>query len=161
MIADHIEHIAKVCGVDCVGIGSDFDGIPTTPAGLEGVDKFPGLFIELARRGWYTTRPNPRVGCVITHGNVVRGEGWHERAGQAHAEGRAKTWPEPHAPLLSSFDVFSLIVNKMIGTGIYTNVATVLILTGDKDLTMALWATRFAVRVSKALARNSYFVLLE
>ncbi|MCR5873553.1 dipeptidase [Phenylobacterium sp. J426] len=52
MIADHIEHIAKVCGVDCVGIGSDFDGIPTTPAGLEGVDKFPGLFIELARRGW-------------------------------------------------------------------------------------------------------------
>lgn len=45
--------------------------------------------IELARRGWYTTRPNPRVGCVITHGNVVRGEGWHERAGQAHAEVRA------------------------------------------------------------------------
>jgi membrane dipeptidase len=51
-VADHVEHIAKVCGVDCVGIGSDFDGIPNTPVGLEGVDKFPDLFIELARRGW-------------------------------------------------------------------------------------------------------------
>lgn len=45
--------------------------------------------MELARRGWYTTRPNPRVGCVVTQGNVVRGEGWHERAGEGHAEVRA------------------------------------------------------------------------
>lgn len=45
--------------------------------------------VELARRGWYTTRPNPRVGCVVTHANVVRGEGWHERAGEGHAEVRA------------------------------------------------------------------------
>lgn len=45
--------------------------------------------VELARRGWYTTRPNPRVGCVITQANVVRGEGWHERAGEGHAEVRA------------------------------------------------------------------------
>jgi len=45
--------------------------------------------IELARRGWYTTRPNPRVGCVLVSHNVVIGEGWHERAGQAHAERRA------------------------------------------------------------------------
>lgn len=52
MVADHVEHIAKVCGVDCVGIGSDFDGIPETPVGLEGVDKFPDLLAELARRGW-------------------------------------------------------------------------------------------------------------
>ena len=52
MVADHIEHIAKVCGVDCVGIGSDFDGIPDTPAGLDGVDKYPALLAELARRGW-------------------------------------------------------------------------------------------------------------
>lgn len=42
-VADHVEHIAKVCGVDCVGIGSDFDGIGDTPVGLEGVDKFPDL----------------------------------------------------------------------------------------------------------------------
>lgn len=43
--------------------------------------------IELARSGWYTTMPNPRVGCVIVdaHGQIV-GEGWHERAGEPHAE---------------------------------------------------------------------------
>jgi membrane dipeptidase len=52
MVADHIEHVRKVAGVDCVGIGSDFDGIPVTPVGLEGVDKYPALLEELARRGW-------------------------------------------------------------------------------------------------------------
>lgn len=52
MVADHIEHIRNVAGIDCVGIGSDFDGIPSTPSGLEGVDKYPALFVELARRGW-------------------------------------------------------------------------------------------------------------
>jgi membrane dipeptidase len=51
-VADHIEHIRKVAGVDHVGLGSDFDGIPDTPAGLDGVDKFPRLLEELARRGW-------------------------------------------------------------------------------------------------------------
>lgn len=45
--------------------------------------------IELARRGWYTTRPNPRVGCVLVKHSAVIGEGWHERAGEAHAERRA------------------------------------------------------------------------
>ena len=52
MVADHIDYIRKVAGVDCVGIGSDFDGIPVSPTGLESVDKFPALFEELARRGW-------------------------------------------------------------------------------------------------------------
>ena len=52
MVADHIEHIRHVAGIDHVGIGSDFDGIPNTPKGLEGVDKFPDLLKELARRGW-------------------------------------------------------------------------------------------------------------
>jgi membrane dipeptidase len=51
-VADHIEHIRKVAGIDHVGIGSDFDGMPDTPAGLEGVDRFPALLQELARRGW-------------------------------------------------------------------------------------------------------------
>jgi membrane dipeptidase len=51
-VADHIEHIRDVAGVDHVGIGSDFDGIPEAPAGLDGVDKYPALFEELARRGW-------------------------------------------------------------------------------------------------------------
>jgi membrane dipeptidase len=51
-VADHIEYIRKVAGVDHVGIGSDFDGIPEGPRGLEGVDRFPALLIELMRRGW-------------------------------------------------------------------------------------------------------------
>jgi membrane dipeptidase len=52
MVADHIDHIRQVAGVDCVGLGSDFDGIPVTPLGLDGVDKYPALLAELARRGW-------------------------------------------------------------------------------------------------------------
>ena len=51
-VADHIEHVRKVAGPDHVGIGSDFDGITSTPEGLEDVSKFPALFAELARRGW-------------------------------------------------------------------------------------------------------------
>lgn len=42
--------------------------------------------LRLAERGLYTTQPNPRVGCVIAHGEEVVGEGWHERAGEPHAE---------------------------------------------------------------------------
>jgi membrane dipeptidase len=51
-VADHIEHIRKVAGVDHVGLGSDFDGIPDTPEGLESVERFPALLQELERRGW-------------------------------------------------------------------------------------------------------------
>lgn len=51
-VAEHIEHIRKVAGVDHVGLGSDFDGITENPAGLDGVDKYPALLIELAHRGW-------------------------------------------------------------------------------------------------------------
>jgi len=42
--------------------------------------------LALAARGLYTTTPNPRVGCVIAQGERVLAEGWHERAGEAHAE---------------------------------------------------------------------------
>src|SRR5712691_9122578 len=51
-VADHIEHIRQVCGIDCVGLGSDFDGITEVPVGLEDVSKFPDLIAELLRRGW-------------------------------------------------------------------------------------------------------------
>jgi membrane dipeptidase len=51
-VADHVQHVRDVAGVDHVGIGSDFDGIPEAPSGLDGVDKYPALFAELARRGW-------------------------------------------------------------------------------------------------------------
>lgn len=42
--------------------------------------------LRLAERGLYTTTPNPRVGCVLVRDGTVVGEGWHERAGEAHAE---------------------------------------------------------------------------
>ena len=42
--------------------------------------------LDLAARGLYTSDPNPRVGCVIATGDRVLGEGWHVRAGEAHAE---------------------------------------------------------------------------
>jgi membrane dipeptidase len=51
-VADHIDHVRKVAGVDHVGIGSDFDGIDHVPVGLEDVSRFPDLFAELIRRGW-------------------------------------------------------------------------------------------------------------
>jgi membrane dipeptidase len=51
-VADHIDHVRQVAGVDHVGIGSDFDGIDHVPLGLEDVSKFPELFAELIRRGW-------------------------------------------------------------------------------------------------------------
>ncbi len=52
VVADHIEHIRSVAGVDHVGIGSDLDGIDQTPIGLEDVSTFPALLAELLRRGW-------------------------------------------------------------------------------------------------------------
>lgn len=67
MVADHIEHIRDVAGVDGVGIGSDFDGIPSTPQGLDGVDKYPALFVELARRGW-----SDEALAKLAAGNVLR-----------------------------------------------------------------------------------------
>jgi diaminohydroxyphosphoribosylaminopyrimidine deaminase/5-amino-6-(5-phosphoribosylamino)uracil reductase len=42
--------------------------------------------LDLAARGLYTTTPNPRVGCVVTSGDEILGEGWHEKAGGPHAE---------------------------------------------------------------------------
>jgi membrane dipeptidase len=51
-VADHIEYIRRLAGVDHVGIGSDFDGITEVPDGLEDASKFPDLIAELLRRGW-------------------------------------------------------------------------------------------------------------
>jgi len=51
-VADDIEYIRRIAGVDCVGLGSDFDGITEVPLGVEDVSKFPDLIAELLRRGW-------------------------------------------------------------------------------------------------------------
>jgi membrane dipeptidase len=52
VVADHIEHVRDVAGVDHVGIGSDLDGIEDTPVGLEDVSTYPALIAELLKRGW-------------------------------------------------------------------------------------------------------------
>jgi membrane dipeptidase len=51
-VVAHIEHIRKVAGIEHVGIGGDYDGISSTPVGLEDVSTYPALLAELARRGW-------------------------------------------------------------------------------------------------------------
>jgi len=66
-VADHIDHVRKIAGVDHVGIGSDFDGIPENVVGLEDVSTFPALFAELARRGWSDADL-----AKLASGNVLR-----------------------------------------------------------------------------------------
>jgi membrane dipeptidase len=56
MVADHVEHVAKIAGHAHVGIGGDYDGVDDLPQGLETVATYPALFAELARRGWTESR---------------------------------------------------------------------------------------------------------
>ncbi|KAG9079844.1 hypothetical protein FS749_008218 [Ceratobasidium sp. UAMH 11750] len=51
-VADHVEHIGRIAGREHVGIGSDYDGVSSTPVGLEDIATYPALFTELRRRGW-------------------------------------------------------------------------------------------------------------
>jgi len=51
-VADHIEHVRRVAGVEHVGLGGDFDGTTEVTAGLEDVSSYPALFAELLNRGW-------------------------------------------------------------------------------------------------------------
>jgi membrane dipeptidase len=51
-VADHVDHVVKVAGIDHVGFGSDYDGITSLPVGLEDVSRFPYLVAELLRRGY-------------------------------------------------------------------------------------------------------------
>jgi membrane dipeptidase len=90
MVADHIEHIRKVCGVDCVGLGSDFDGIPDAPTGLEDVSKYPALLAELARRGW-----SDEDLAKVAGGNILR----VLREAEAVAKRLQATAPIPEATL--------------------------------------------------------------
>jgi membrane dipeptidase len=51
-VADHIDHIRKLAGIDNIGIGGDYDGMTSAPVGMEDVSGYPALFTELARRGY-------------------------------------------------------------------------------------------------------------
>ena len=66
-IADHIDHMVQVAGIDHVGIGSDFDGIPSTPEGMEDVSDLKKIPAELARRGYSATDIHKIMG-----GNFMR-----------------------------------------------------------------------------------------
>ncbi|HSJ15320.1 MAG TPA: dipeptidase [Longimicrobiales bacterium] len=66
-VADHIDHVREVAGIDHIGIGSDFDGIEAVPQGLEDVSTFPNLVAELLRRGYSEADVKQ-----ITSGNLLR-----------------------------------------------------------------------------------------
>jgi membrane dipeptidase len=51
-VADHLDHMREVAGIDHIGIGGDYDGTSFTPAGLEDVSGYPHLIAELLGRGW-------------------------------------------------------------------------------------------------------------
>jgi membrane dipeptidase len=63
--ATHMDHVRTIAGPDHVGIGSDFDGIPTVPVGLEDVSTYPALTAELLRRGWPDTDIRKALGMNV------------------------------------------------------------------------------------------------
>jgi membrane dipeptidase len=66
-VADHVEHVRSVAGIEHVGLGGDFDGTSQLPAGLEDVSRYPALFAELLRRGW------SEADCkALAGGNILR-----------------------------------------------------------------------------------------
>jgi membrane dipeptidase len=89
-VADHIDHIRKVAGIDHIGIGSDFDGITAWPVGLEDVSYYPVLTEELLKRGYSEGDVHKVLG-----GNVLRA---FRKAGQVADELRKTTPPEVDQP---------------------------------------------------------------
>lgn len=89
-VANHVEHIIKVAGIDHVGIGSDFDGITAWPVGLEDVSCYPRLTDELLRRGHSEEKIHKLLGR-----NALRA---FRRAGEVAAQLRKTTRPEVDAP---------------------------------------------------------------
>ena len=85
-VADHIDHIAKVAGIDHVGIGSDFDGVTSVPVGLEDVSCYPRLTGELLDRGYSEADVHKVLG-----GNVLRA---FRRSDEVAARLRKSTRPE-------------------------------------------------------------------
>jgi membrane dipeptidase len=81
-VADHVDHVRRIAGVEHVGLGGDFDGTEDVTAGLEDVSAYPALFAELLRRGW--TEPDC---AALAGGNVLR----VLRAAETYASAAAAT----------------------------------------------------------------------
>ena len=82
--ADHIDHIRDVAGIDHIGIGGDYDGMPNGPVGMEDVTGYPALFTELARRGYSQAELEK-----ISYRNMLR----VMRGAEAYAAGQAGAPP--------------------------------------------------------------------
>jgi len=66
-VADHIDHVTRLIGVEHIGLGGDYDGMPPGPIGLEDVSTYPALFVELLRRGY-----SDKEIAAIAGGNLLR-----------------------------------------------------------------------------------------
>jgi membrane dipeptidase len=88
-VADHIDHLAKVAGVDHIGLGGDFDGVSNAlPEGLGGVDAYPTLMAELMRRGWSDADV-----AKVAGGNILRAMAEAEKVAAS-----MKNAPEENGP---------------------------------------------------------------
>ena len=83
-VADHVEHVRAVAGLEHVGIGGDYDGSGSFPAGLADVSRYPALFAELLHRGWTEDEC-----AALAGGNVLR----VLRAAESEAENLAPAVP--------------------------------------------------------------------
>lgn len=92
-VADHLDHLRAVAGVEHVGIGGDFDGSDSTPRGLEDVSRYPSLLLALARRGWKSDDLTRLAG-----GNILRVLGDAERIARElqRLESPSEATPDSH-----------------------------------------------------------------
>jgi membrane dipeptidase len=113
LVVDHIEHVIKIAGIDHVGIGSDFDGVPTVPVGLEDVSKYPNITQELLKRGYSKSDIHKVLG-----GNVIRvfrdAERKATRLKQQKRQHRADS-PPVITLAAEEFDRKNLIVKELVG----------------------------------------------
>ena len=93
-VIDHIDHIRDVGGIDIIGLGADYDGMPPGPVGLEDVSTYPALLAELLRRGY-----SDEDIAKIAGENVLRAMAQAEAVAK---ELRAST--EPNEALISDLD---------------------------------------------------------
>lgn len=94
IVADHIDHVVRVAGIDHVGLGSDYDGVTVLPEGLEDVSRFPYLTAELLRRGY-----GERDVKKILGGNVLRAMREAERVAE-----RLQREREPSTATIEALD---------------------------------------------------------